>query len=130
MTNVESTSVKDVSTLPERAQKWSELLAQVRADATLKRRFVDTPLTVLQERGIEVPKGMEIRVVENTDKVSYVTLPSSELSTWTNWITYPVEIPWPRRRRYLRRAILVGSLQRGLTVSSVSPRMRSYLEPA
>jgi hypothetical protein len=33
MTNVESTSVKNAGTVSEPAQRWSELLAQVRADA-------------------------------------------------------------------------------------------------
>jgi hypothetical protein len=57
-------------------QKWSQLLKQVWADEQLKQRLLDKPAAVLQEHGIEVPAGVEIRVVENTDKVSYVTLPA------------------------------------------------------
>ena len=56
-------------------KKWSQLLKQVWADEQLKQRLLDKPAAVLQEHGIEVPAGMEVRVVENTDKVSYVTLP-------------------------------------------------------
>lgn len=44
------------------------------ADEKLKQRLIDNPEAVLQEHGIEVQAGMEIQVVENTDKVSYLTL--------------------------------------------------------
>lgn len=57
-------------------KKWSQLLKQVWADEQLKQRLLDKPAAVLQEHGIEVPAGVEVRVVENTDKVSYVTLPA------------------------------------------------------
>ena len=57
-------------------KKWSQLLKQVWADEQLKQRLLDKPAAVLQEHGIEVPAGMEVRVVESADKVSYVTLPA------------------------------------------------------
>ena len=55
--------------------KWSQLVAQVWADDKLKQRLMDKPAAVLQEHGIEVPAGIDVRVVENTDKVYYLTLP-------------------------------------------------------
>jgi hypothetical protein len=56
--------------------KWSQLVAQTWADEKLKQKLIGTPDLVLREHGIEVPAGVEVRVVENTDKVSYLTLPA------------------------------------------------------
>ena len=47
-----------------------QLLAEVWADDKFKQRLMTSPATVLQEYGIPVPTGLDIRVVENTDKVS------------------------------------------------------------
>jgi len=60
----------------ENMKKWSQLVAQAWADDKVKQRFVSAPDAVLRERGIEVPPGVEIRVVENTDKIYYFTLPA------------------------------------------------------
>jgi hypothetical protein len=59
----------------EALKKWSQLVAKVQADEKLKQRLLASPAAVLQEHGITVPEGKEIRVVENTDKVSYLMLP-------------------------------------------------------
>ena len=59
----------------EAAKKWLQLVAQARADQTLKQRLMDTPVVVLQEQGIKVRPGLDIRVVEDTDKVVYLKLP-------------------------------------------------------
>jgi len=59
----------------ETLKKWSQLVAQAWADEKLKQQLLVNPTRVLQEHGIEVPAGVEIRVVENTDKVSYLMLP-------------------------------------------------------
>jgi len=48
---------------------------QTWADGKLKQRLLDEPKTVLEEYGLEVPEGVEVRVVESTDKVLYLTLP-------------------------------------------------------
>ena len=61
----------------EVGKKWLHLVAQARADQTLKRRLMDTPVAVLQEHGINVRPGLDIRVVENTDKVAYLMLPAA-----------------------------------------------------
>ena len=59
----------------ESAKKWSQLVAKAWTDEKLKKRLMDEPATVLREHGIEVPAGMDIRVVENTDKIAYLPLP-------------------------------------------------------
>jgi len=56
--------------------KWSGLIEQALSDETLKRRLIEHPAVVLAEHGLEVRPGLEVRVVENTDKVAYLTLPA------------------------------------------------------
>ena len=60
----------------ETLKKWSQLVAQAWADEKLKQQLMDNPIQVLQKHGIDVPAGVDIRVVENTDKVTYLTLPT------------------------------------------------------
>ena len=65
----------------EAGKKWLQLVAEARTDKTLKQRLMDTPIVVLREHGINVRKGLDIHVVENTDNVVYLTLPAvSQLS--------------------------------------------------
>ena len=60
----------------EAGKKWFQLAAQARADKALKRRLLDTPVVVLREHGINVRQGLDVRVVENTEKVVYLRLPA------------------------------------------------------
>ena len=59
----------------ETMKKWPQLVAQAWADEKLKQRLLDEPKAVLREQGIEVPEGVEVRVVEPTDKLLYFLLP-------------------------------------------------------
>ena len=52
-----------------------EIVSKCWKDAEFKKRFVSDPNSVLRENNIEVPAGIQIKVVENTDKVVYFTLP-------------------------------------------------------
>jgi hypothetical protein len=65
----------------EKLKKWSQLVAHVWDDEQLKQRLVHNPAAVLRENGLEVPAGVEIRVVENTDKVHYLVLPPKPLDS-------------------------------------------------
>ena len=67
---------EEQSTTGEGWKKWSQLVAQAWADEKLKQRLIDNPAKVLKEHGMEVPAGVEIRVVENTEKVKFLTLPT------------------------------------------------------
>ena len=65
------------------AKQYGQLVARAWADDEFKARFLAEPAAVLQEYGIPVPPGVELRAVENTDKVAYLSLPlqpSDELS--------------------------------------------------
>jgi hypothetical protein len=59
----------------EGMKKWAQLVARAWTDERLKQRLLDTPEAVLREHGIDVAAGIEIRVVENTPQVTYLTLP-------------------------------------------------------
>jgi Nitrile hydratase, alpha chain len=65
----------------ENWKKWSKLVAQAWADEELKKRLLDKPASVLQEHGIQLPAGMEVRVVEPTDKLFYFVLPPKPADT-------------------------------------------------
>lgn len=52
------------------------MIARVWSDDAFKQRLIAEPNTVLAGEGFPVPPGVEIRIVENTDSVTYVTLPA------------------------------------------------------
>ena len=65
------------------AQPYLRLAARARGDAGFKRRLLADPAAALAEQGLQLPPGVEVRAVENTDRVLYLALPpapSDELS--------------------------------------------------
>ena len=60
---------------PEDAKRFGRIVAKAWSDDAFKRRLLNDPKAVLQEHGIEVPAGAEVKIVENTDQVVYVNLP-------------------------------------------------------
>jgi Nitrile hydratase, alpha chain len=64
-------------------QQWTQIVARAWADDKFKKRLLTDRAAVLKENGIDVPAGVAVKVVENTAKVCYLTLPakpSGELS--------------------------------------------------
>ena len=53
-----------------------QLFAECWKDEALKQRFMSNPKEVLSERGIKLPDGININVVENTDNSVHITLPA------------------------------------------------------
>ena len=49
----------------ETSQKLSELVAQAVKDPAVKQRLLDNPGSLLQERGIDIPAGSEVRVAQD-----------------------------------------------------------------
>ncbi len=69
--------------MDEHAKQYGQIVAKAWADEDFKARFLSDPAAVLQDYGIPTPPGVELRAVENTDKVVYLALPlqpSDELS--------------------------------------------------
>ena len=58
-------------------KQWGMLVAEVWTDEVLKRRLISEPAAVLQEYGIEVPADVELKMVEDTDKVRHLVIPAS-----------------------------------------------------
>ncbi len=58
-------------------KQWGMLVATAWSDDSLKRRLIEDPVTVLREHGIELPYGVAVKIVEDTDQVRHLVLPSS-----------------------------------------------------
>jgi hypothetical protein len=59
----------------EQSKQWSQIVARAWADEAFKRRLLADPAAVLKEHGVELPTGIQVKVVVNTDRVVYLTLP-------------------------------------------------------
>ena len=61
--------------MTEQRNKLAALFAACWKDETLKARFLSDPKAVLAEHGIDVPDGINVNVVENTDNTVHITMP-------------------------------------------------------
>ncbi|MDA8333472.1 MAG: NHLP leader peptide family RiPP precursor [Peptococcaceae bacterium] len=59
----------------EHGKKMGQIIAKAWGDDAFKRRLLGDASTVLNEEGVEIPPGLEVRAVENTDRVFYLVLP-------------------------------------------------------
>ena len=62
--------------MTEQKNQLASLFAACWKDETLKARLMADPKTVLVEYGMDVPDGMEVKVVENADNCVHITIPS------------------------------------------------------
>ena len=60
----------------EIASLYGALVRKALSDAEFEKRLLADPGQVLKEEGWEIEEGMEIRVVQNTEKIRYLTLPA------------------------------------------------------
>jgi hypothetical protein len=63
--------------MTDETNKMNTLIAACWKDDALKQRFLSDPHAVLAEHGMDVPEGMNVNVVENTDNAVHVTLPAA-----------------------------------------------------
>jgi hypothetical protein len=64
-------------------KQWSQVVAKAWTDANFKKKLLADPAAALKASGLEVPRGLQVKVVENTDQVLYLVLPpkpSGEIS--------------------------------------------------
>jgi hypothetical protein len=59
----------------EQAKQWAKIVATAWADEDYKQRLLEDPASVLTEEGMEVPEGIELNVVEASEKQLYMVLP-------------------------------------------------------
>ncbi len=68
----------------ELGKKMSRIIARAWSDDAFKKKLLTDTVATLKKEGIDVPAGLEVRAVENTDKVFHLVLPpkpsSGELS--------------------------------------------------
>jgi hypothetical protein len=63
--------------MTDETNKMNTLIAACWRDDALKQRFLSDPHAVLAEHGMDVPEGINVNVVENTDTTVHVTLPAA-----------------------------------------------------
>jgi hypothetical protein len=54
---------------------WQQLVVRAWSDPALKAKLLADPSGVLKANGLTVPKGITVKVLENTDKVLNLVLP-------------------------------------------------------
>jgi Nitrile hydratase, alpha chain len=54
---------------------FGQLVQRATEDPALRQRLMQSPKQVLAEAGITLPAGLEVEIVENTDKVIHLVLP-------------------------------------------------------
>ncbi|MEI6310402.1 MAG: NHLP leader peptide family natural product precursor [bacterium] len=52
-----------------------DLIMSLNSDPELKRRFLAEPAAVLVERGIPLPAGVSLKVLEDRDDLRHIVLP-------------------------------------------------------
>lgn len=58
----------------EQVNKMQEIISKAWMDEGFKKRLLADPSATLKGEGVEVPPGLEVRMVENTDKVFHLVL--------------------------------------------------------
>ena len=62
--------------MTEQKNGLAQLFAACWKDEALKARFMSDPKAVLKEYGLDVPDGIDVKVVENADDCVHITLPA------------------------------------------------------
>ena len=63
--------------MTEQRNQLAALFAACWKDEALKARFMSDPKAVLAEHGIDVPDGIDVNVVENSDNTVHITMPTA-----------------------------------------------------
>ena len=63
--------------MTENRSNFANLVIACWKDASMRKRLQEEPSVVLAEFDLEVPAGVQIEVVENSDSVVYITLPKA-----------------------------------------------------
>ena len=63
--------------MTEEQNQMADLFAACWKDEALKARFMSDPKAVLAEYDMDVPEGMDVKVVENADNTVHITMPAA-----------------------------------------------------
>lgn len=64
----------------------SDIISRTCLDRSFREEFLRNPAVALRAAGIQVPEGISINVIENTDDDIYVVLPTSLDDHPANWV--------------------------------------------
>jgi len=64
----------------EQSKRWGQIVTRAWGDPAFKKRLLADPGTVLKEAGVTVPPGVQVRIMEDTDRVFHLTLPQEPSS--------------------------------------------------
>jgi len=60
----------------EQGKKMSQLIAKCWADEGFKQKLLANPAATLKAEGVELPAGLSVKALENTDKVFHLVIPA------------------------------------------------------
>lgn len=66
--------------IEQNKEKFSQLVKRAQADPTLMDRLLDDPNQVLMESGIEIPEGLQVRIVRDQNSISCLVEPKPDPS--------------------------------------------------
>ena len=59
----------------QQAKQWGQIVTKASQDEKFRKQLLADPAVVLKESGLEVPAGVQLRVLENTNQVLHLVLP-------------------------------------------------------
>jgi len=59
----------------EQAKQMGQIIAKCWSDDSFKQKLMSDPSAVLKEMGVDIPEGLEVKTLENTDKVFHLVIP-------------------------------------------------------
>jgi hypothetical protein len=65
-------------------KQWSQIVARAWADEAFKYRLLSEAATVLREHGLEMAPDIDLKVVEDTEKVRHFVLPAAPIGELTD----------------------------------------------
>ena len=64
----------------QQAHRWGEIISKAGQDEGFRKRLLFAPATVVKEFGLEVPSGVRLSIIENTDQILHLVLPPLQTS--------------------------------------------------
>ena len=72
---LESITLESENLMPENDNAFGKIIAKAWRDPAFKAELIANPAAALKAEGIDVPAGMAVTVLENTDKHFHLVLP-------------------------------------------------------
>ena len=65
----------------EQGKKIGQVITKAWNDDSFKQRLLADTMAVLKEEGVQVPAGLEVKAVENTEKLVHMIIPLKPVSS-------------------------------------------------